>query len=200
MDFISDPIYMLMKQKLIRNFYDAMHGMGSWLMQAYYPNSKQTFKVTRGENYLDMPYVVLDTPQLSAQHMEHHLRMMLWWGHYVSLQYFVRVDEHTLSKMTLLKNLPYQVLTTDNLFNNNLEDADFTAIEKISTINFEPNQLTKICHRVELSELENLEQHIDEFMQRIKMWIRTDYLRFDYLLKCSSEIGCLDLIPYQIML
>ena len=169
LDFISDPIYMLMKQKLIRNFYDAMHGMGSWLMQAYYPNSKQTFKVTRGENYLDMPYVVLDTPQLSAQHMEHHLRMMLWWGHYVSLQYFVRVDEHTLSKMTLLKNLPYQVLTTDNLFNNNLEDADFTAIAQISTINFEPNQLTKICHRVELSELENLEQHIDEFMQRIKM-------------------------------
>ena len=71
--------------------------------------------------------------------------------------------------MTLLKNLPYQVLTTDNLFNNNLEDADFTAIAEINTINFEPNQLTKICHRVELSELENLEQHIDEFMQQVRM-------------------------------
>ena len=169
LDFISDPIYMQMKQKLIRNFYDAMHGMGSWLMHTYYPNSKQTFKVTRGENYLDMPYVVLDTPQLATQHMEHHLRMMLWWGHYVSLQYFIRVDEQTLGKMNLLKNLPYRVLTTDNLFNNNLEDADFTAIAKINTINFEPNQLTKICHRVELSELENLEQHVEEFMQQVRM-------------------------------
>lgn len=169
LDFISDPIYMQMKQKLLRNFYDAMHGLGKWLMDAYYPKSKQNFKVTRGENYLDMPYVVLDTPQLSAQHMEHHLRIMLWWGHYVSLQYFIRVDEHTLCKMTLLKNLPYQVLTTDNLFNNNLEDVDFTAIAQISTIDFEPNQLIKICLRVELSELENLEQQIEEFMHQIKM-------------------------------
>jgi hypothetical protein len=101
--------------------------------------------------------------------MEHHLRIMLWWGHYVSLQYFIRVDEHTLCKMTLLKNLPYQVLTTDNLFNNNLEDDDFTAITQISSIDFEPNQLTKICLRVELSELENLEQQIEEFMHQIKM-------------------------------
>jgi hypothetical protein len=106
LDFISDPIYMQMKQKLLRNFYDAMHGLGKWLMDAYYPKSKQNFKVTRGENYLDMPYVVLDTPQLSAQHMEHHLRILLWWWHYVILQYFIRVDEHTLCKMTILKNLP----------------------------------------------------------------------------------------------
>jgi hypothetical protein len=167
LDFISDPIYMQMKQKLIRNFYDAMHGMGSWLMNKYYPNSKLNFKVTRGENYLDMPYLVLDTPQLSAQHMEHHLRIMLWWGHYISFQYFVRIDAITLTKINSLKDLPYLILTTDNLFNNNLEDTDFTNISAINEIHFEPNQLTKICHRVELSELGNLEKHVEEFMGKL---------------------------------
>jgi hypothetical protein len=167
LDFISDPIYMQMKQKLIRNFYDGMFGMGSWLMAKYYPNSTLNFKVTRGENYLDMPYVVLDTPQLSTQHMEQHLRIMLWWGHYISLQYFIRVDALTIEKLNSLKDLPYKVLTTDNLFNNNLEDADFTTLSALNEIHFEPNQLTKVCHRMELSELENLEKHVEEFMGRM---------------------------------
>jgi hypothetical protein len=168
LDFISDPIYMQMKQKLIRNFYDAMHGIGSWLMAKYYPNRKLNFKVTRGENYLDMPYVVLDTPQLSTQHMEQHLRIMLWWGHYISLQYFIRVDALTLEKLNSLKHLPYRVLITDNLFNNNLEDTDFIDLSALNKTQFTPNQLTKICCRVELSELENLEQNIEIFMSHVK--------------------------------
>lgn len=167
LDFISDPIYMQMKQKLIRNFYDAMHGMGSWLMAKYYPNSKLNFKVTRGENYLDMPYVVLDTPQLSTQYMENHLRIMLWWGHYISLQYFIGVDENTVTKLKQLKHLPYKVLTTDNLFNNKLEDLDFVETSALNEKHFTPNKLTKICYRVELSELENLEQHIEVFMNHV---------------------------------
>lgn len=167
LDFISDPIYMQMKQKLIRNFYDAMHGMGSWLMAKYYPNSKLNFKVTRGENYLDMPYVVLDTPQLSTQHMENHLRIMLWWGHYISLQYFIGVDENTVTKLKQLKHLPYKVLTTDNLFNNKLEDVDFVDTSTLNEKHFTLNKLTKICYRVELSELENLEQHIEVFMSHV---------------------------------
>ncbi len=167
LDFISDPIYMQMKQKLIRNFYDAMHGMGSWLMAKYYPNSKLNFKVTRGENYLDMPYVVLDTPQLSTQYMENHLRIMLWWGHYISLQYFIGVDETTVTKLKQLKHLPYKVLTTDNLFNNKLDDLDFVETSALNEKHFTFNKLTKICYRVELSELENLEQHIEVFMNHV---------------------------------
>jgi hypothetical protein len=168
LDFISDPIYMQMKQKLIRNFYDAMHGMGSWLMAKYYPNSKLNFKVTRGENYLDMPYVVVDTPQLSTQYMENHLRIMLWWGHYISLQYFIRFDAETLAKIKQLKNLPYKVLVTHNLFNNKLDDIDFIDISNINETHFTPNQLTKICCRVELSELEKLEVHVEDFMKRLR--------------------------------
>ena len=168
LDFISDPIYMQMKQKLIRNFYDAMHGMGSWLMAKYYPNSKLNFKVTRGENYMDMPYVVLDTPQLSTQHMENHLRVMIWWGHYISMQYFIWIDENTMAKLKQLTHLPYKVLITDNLFNNKLEDVDFVDTSNINENSLTPNKLTKICCSVALSELENLEQHIETFMSHVK--------------------------------
>lgn len=164
LDFISDPIYMQMKQNLIRNFFDGMHGVGAWLMQKYYPNTSQNFKVTRGENYIDMPYVVLDVPQLKQQNIAGSLRIMFWWGHYISVQYFIRFDADKLKKLTNFSHKPYVISLAENLFNNNLDDAEFIPINNFKADEVTLPHLSKICCKIDLTELSNLEQHIGLFM------------------------------------
>jgi hypothetical protein len=42
-------------------------------------------KISRGENYKGLPYLVLDQPRRFEQHNHFAIRTMFWWGHYFSL-------------------------------------------------------------------------------------------------------------------
>lgn len=41
-------------------------------------------KISKGENYLGLPYVVLDHPRLFAKENTCAVRTMFWWGHHFS--------------------------------------------------------------------------------------------------------------------
>src|ERR1700694_4525035 len=41
-------------------------------------------KISRGENYLGLPYLVLDYPRQAAGDGLFFIRTMFWWGHYFS--------------------------------------------------------------------------------------------------------------------
>lgn len=164
LDFISDPYWMSLKQKLIRTISDSMHGVGQWIMDEYYAGTALSYKVTRGENYLDMPYLVLDAPQLKPNALEGKLRIMLWWGHYISLQLFVKPAVLLNINTDTINSKNYLVLAGDQLFNNNLDTKDFIPLSAIRS-GLDPGQeMTKICIKIEWTEMEHIEQHIREFM------------------------------------
>jgi hypothetical protein len=41
-------------------------------------------KISRGENYLGLPYLILDYPRLSADAGLYFIRTMFWWGNFFS--------------------------------------------------------------------------------------------------------------------
>lgn len=41
-------------------------------------------KISRGENYLGLPYLVLDYPRIFQQHAVCAIRSFFWWGHFFS--------------------------------------------------------------------------------------------------------------------
>jgi hypothetical protein len=166
LDFISDPVWMSLKQKVIRNVAGAMHGLGEWLMSTYFASSPLHFKVTRGENYLDMPYVVLDAPQLKANDLAGKLRIMFWWGHYISLQYFVACDEQLSAKLSACADTDYMILTAGDLFNNQIDGECFIPVKQFTATDTGMS-VTKICSKVPFTELENLQQHVEQFMKHI---------------------------------
>ncbi len=42
-------------------------------------------KISRGENYLGLPYIILDYPRFFRQGEIMAIRTMFWWGHYFSI-------------------------------------------------------------------------------------------------------------------
>lgn len=65
-------------------------GVGSreWCAKATVDAAKGT--LTRGEDYLGLPYVVLDFPKLFTKHEFLTMRTMFWWGHYVAYALILR--------------------------------------------------------------------------------------------------------------
>jgi hypothetical protein len=49
------------------------------------PANWDTPKISKGENYLGLPYVMLDYPRLFTREHVLAIRTMFWWGHYFSV-------------------------------------------------------------------------------------------------------------------
>lgn len=41
-------------------------------------------KISKGENYLGLPYIILDYPRISSPERFFFIRSMFWWGHFFS--------------------------------------------------------------------------------------------------------------------
>lgn len=166
--FISDPNLMRLKQKLVRNLADALNGLGKWAMDTHFAHYPGKHKVSKGENYLEQPYVVLDMPQLKAGELSGKLRLMCWWGHYMSLQYFFTTTPQTWQQLQPLLPGDFWVLTGDDLFNNDLDSPEFTPLLALKAKHLEGLTQSKVCIKLGFDGFEKLEQEITTFLTAVK--------------------------------
>src|SRR5690606_33828992 len=63
-------------------------------------------KISRGENYLDLPYQVLDYPRLFSKEATFSYRTMFWWGNFFSCTLHIQGKLLHKFKSRLCKTLP----------------------------------------------------------------------------------------------
>ena len=66
----------------------------------------QTGKISRGENYHDLPYLVLDFPRHFTQEAIFAYRTMFWWGNFLSCTLHLQGKALEKFRTNLLTNLP----------------------------------------------------------------------------------------------
>ncbi|MGV3527596.1 MAG: hypothetical protein ACO1OO_01780 [Flavisolibacter sp.] len=71
-------------------------------------------KITRGENYLGLPFVILDYPRRSAGQELFFIRSMFWWGHFFSSTLHLSGRFVAEKKDLLIEN--YTVLCERNFY------------------------------------------------------------------------------------
>jgi hypothetical protein len=104
-------------------------------------------KISAGENYLNLPYLVADIPKLTVATPHLHIRLLFWWGNYFAFQFFI--DAKQIDASGLLANIGkadgVYILLSDNIWHNNinddcwkltseLTDADYTLLMGLNTI------------------------------------------------------------------
>ena len=63
-------------------------------------------KISKGENYKGLPWVMLDYPRLFNRDDTFAIRTMFWWGHFLSVTLHLKGQYKTQYLQPLLKNLP----------------------------------------------------------------------------------------------
>lgn len=117
-------------------------------------------KISRGENYLGLPYLILDYPRQSSENNFFFIRTMFWWGHFFSCTLHLAGDTKHLFKENIkqsineLKN--YLVGVNDDQWIHRLGDADYKKISSLTRAEFEQccDQFShlKIARQFSLSE------------------------------------------------
>lgn len=102
----------------------------------FFQSSDIQFRISKGENYLQFPYIILDIPQLSAGSNLICLRCMFWYGHYFSLSLLLKGKPAYAALPALsiaapqLKNWQFSFANDPWLYC--LEDALFTEVSAVS--------------------------------------------------------------------
>lgn len=185
---VVDTDFILTKQKIIQQV--------CMLFELQIPSIQQLFKntwkehvsqdsvpkISKGEQYRQLPYVVMDYPALFEKTDRFAIRTLFWWGDAfsVTLQLAGKYKLLFLDNMAaqLIKNqsLPFYIGINEREWEHHFEEdnyqplASFTPEELYTQLHQLPH--IKIALRYPVAQWNNMEQHFTEAYQLIAALVK----------------------------
>lgn len=86
MELVSNAEWIRTKNRIIEKVYQLLGSLCENLQQSGTPFPDEVYlagpKISRGEKYQELPYVILDQPRLFGKTDTCAVRTLFWWGHY----------------------------------------------------------------------------------------------------------------------
>jgi hypothetical protein len=106
-------------------------------------------KISKGENYKGLPWVILDYPRLFNREHTFAIRTFFWWGHYFTVtlhlkgKYKTQYQQRLLNNLPLLVNRQFYICISGEEWRHELEEDNYkrltqlnnSAVEKILLAN-----------------------------------------------------------------
>jgi hypothetical protein len=109
-------------------------------------------KISKGENYLGLPYVMLDYPRLFGKEDVFAIRTMFWWGHYFSVtlhlkgKYRAQYTANLLKHLHLLAQYDFYVGVGEDEWRHELAEGNYVHLSQVNTAEVEKRMLaTDFC-------------------------------------------------------
>jgi len=178
MELVSSPDIILTKNAIlqkIKTFFEEVQIKQQDILKKYSSQLPEEVlkispKISRGENYKGLPWLVLDNPR----HFQHNnifaIRTMFWWGNFFSITLHLSGN----NKNDLLNNLTSNVLSLAKndfyIYNGTKEwehDIDPVSYKKLSAINedelqkiFSTNSFLKLAVKFTVESLAAIEDKL----------------------------------------
>lgn len=130
-------------------------------------------KISRGENYKGLPYLVLDYPAVFNKENIVAFRTMFWWGNFFSITLHLQgtYKEQYLQSITqkLLQSKPHGLYLSCNqtAWEYHYETANYRQVEHMAdeqiTSTLNQNNFIKLSAKLELSGYEQLQPFMKEW-------------------------------------
>lgn len=138
---------------------------------------KSSPKISRGENYLGLPYLVLDQPRYFDKEDIFTIRSLFWWGNHFSVvlqlsgKYKKRYEQKISSSYTVLKEQEFFIGIGEDPWAHHFEENNYKVIAAYEASDFETivhkHAFIKIAKKVSLKEWDNAEQRLKEIFGQL---------------------------------
>src|SRR5690242_773949 len=138
-------------------------------------------KISKGENYKGLPYVILDYPATFSKEKILAVRTFFWWGNFFSITLHVSgkyFRKNMLSKEAIdfLKENNFSVCLNDNQWHHHFHSSNFVSINELNEgaiKELEQKNFLKIAKKTGLAEWnsaqENLKEAFEEIIEFVKL-------------------------------
>jgi hypothetical protein len=125
-------------------------------------------KISKGEQYEALPYVVLDYPRFFEKENVFAIRCFFWWGNYFSITLHLKgkfreqFGEKIIQAINNKKLEGFYLSVSGNEFNFNLADKNYflAADEIISLLLLQQVPFLKISHKISFSDWDTAQERL----------------------------------------
>ncbi len=120
-------------------------------------------KISKGEQYQELPWVMLDYPRLFSNQHVLAIRCFFWWGNYVSLVLHLKGDYLDKHRVRLAANPWGEAMLFDagqDEWNNDLAHVDFQPIQQVPASVWQERSYVRIATKIPLSEWDRIESFL----------------------------------------
>jgi hypothetical protein len=132
-------------------------------------------KVSRGENYKNLPFLMLDYPRIFEKENIFAFRTLFWWGKFVSCtlhlkgSYLVNFEKKLTPLILKLKNKKVKIAIDGDEWNHDLFTPDYMKLESlnIQTLNLNKVSYVKVSCFLPIEKLDELEDFYDSSLNSL---------------------------------
>lgn len=174
-NLITDTWYPILKKGAIEKIKAQLGLLGSQ-MQENQPH--WAYKISAGENYKNLPYLVLDFPKIGNKDFPFVFRTLFWWGKPISCQLLVRtkLSENLFEDIKSRSNQNTLVLIGENLWENDFSSPSFKKLNELTQTEIsalKSREYLKIVGIFEIKKPDNLFEEVIGFYTNYKSLLLT---------------------------
>ena len=191
-ELVKNTEWILAKQSIIKKVY-AMFGDINELLKAeaapfnyLFPAkiNPQNGKISKGENYNQLPYVILDYPAFFDRENIFAIRTMFWWGNFFSItlhlsgifkeQFEIKIPE----VFSLLRKNNFFICVNNDEWQHHFKDDNYIPSSTISQQQFEiinQKYFLKISKKIALSQWDETNDFIINSFREIMQLLQVSY-------------------------
>jgi len=119
-------------------------------------------KISKGENYQGLPWVMLDYPRLFNRQHTFAIRTMFWWGHFFSVtlhlkgQYKQQYQQNLLSNLPLLVKHEFYLCVSGEEWRHEFEEDNYMPLTQLNSSDVEKillaNDFCKLSAKISLPQ------------------------------------------------
>lgn len=190
---VNNTQWILTKHVIIQKVYDMFGELNELFKKEAEPyhylfpdNIKyQSGKISQGNNYLLLPYVILDYPSFFWKERVFAIRTLFWWGNFFSVTlhlsgiYKEKFAIDSSSTLSYLQKNNYYLCINEDEWQHHFEKDNYIAARSITVTDFEAikeKKFLKISKKISLSDWKNADEFLLQTFRQILQLLVISYL------------------------
>lgn len=147
-------------------------------------------KISKGENYKELPYVILDYPALFTKENIFAIRTMFWWGNFFSISLHLSGKEFQVQKnfsqlFSFLTEHNFYICVNEDEWQHNYEPSNYLAVADLNEKTFREiskRNFFKISKRLKVHDWDAAPHFLEKSFKEI-----IDFLKISFPV-CEKDL------------
>ncbi len=190
-ELLNNTQWILTKHAVIQKVYEMLGHISELLKEEIFttaqflpPEAKRSAgKISKGENYKSMPYVILDHPAVFNKENILAVRTMFWWGNFFSttlhLKGIYKMEIRQLhASLSYLQKNNFFICINEDEWQHNFEEENFKPASSITEIEFmaiSRKPFIKIAKKISLPGWDVVPEFVLNTFKEMMEWIQISF-------------------------
>lgn len=173
MQLVTDAQMLVTKNTIIQKVYQLFGNLAEEYKKALIDKFPENVhithpKISRGENYLGLPYVMLDFPRQFGKTDVFAVRTFFWWGNFFSItlqlagqhyQQYALAVENAINKKLFAD---WYISTAEDQWEHHFESRNYSMLEEGTTFNHAQHSFLKLAKKIPLCKWDETDSFFTE--------------------------------------